>query len=302
MVTCPMVKSAGNNARCAGVSLVECLVASALALSLLTGIVMVAAELIATTQAMERRSDQVTRTGQLFTFLERMVATAGLPSQWPQPAVASLQLGATSADPCTPPSARDVSTTWGGIWIVDLAALDCIDPNESSQALYIERVETCGDVCPQQALLPAVCTKQQEALLSHSGWVVGEWGGGVADHECLEQFGWGSLSQILIYHRPRVETRDRSSDLVMRQAFPGKGDQWSTPEALIQGVVTWELGYAQLADVQALAEGARPPVVRVTVGAASGTTTALEELIQLRRTLIAPSLKRALLARNKAGS
>ena len=233
MVTCPMVKSAGKYARCAGVSLVECLVASALALSLLTGIVMVAAELIATTQAMERRSDQVTRTGQLFTFLERMVATAGLPSQWPQPAVASLQLGATSADPCTPPSARDVSTTWGGIWIVDLAALDCIDPDDSSQALYIERVETCGDVCPKQALLPAVCTKQKGALPSHSGWVLGEWGGDVGDRECLDQFGWGSLSQILIYHRRRVATRDRSSDLVMRQAFPGKGDQWSTPEALI---------------------------------------------------------------------
>ena len=213
-----MVKSAGKYARCGGVSLVECLVASALALSLLTGIVMVAAELIATTQVMERRSDQVTRAGQLFTFLERMGATAGLPSQWPQPAGASLQLGATSADPCTPPSVRDVSTTWGGIWIVDLAALDCVDPNDSSQALYIERVETCGDVCPQQALLPAVCTKQQEALPSHSGWVVGEWGGGVADRECLEQFGWGSLSQILIYHRRRVETRARScgaADLTM---------------------------------------------------------------------------------------
>ena len=137
---------------------------------------------------------------------------------------------------------------------------------------------------------------------SHSGWVVGEWGGDVGDRECLDQFGWGSLSQILIYHRRRVATRDRSSDLVMRQAFPGKGDQWSTPEALIQGVATWELGYAQFADVQALAEGARPAVVTVTVGAASGTTAALEELIQLRRTLIAPSLKRALLARNKAGS
>jgi hypothetical protein len=88
----------------------------------------------------------------------------------------------------------------------------------------------------------------------------------------------------------------------MRQAFPGKDDQWSTTEALIQGVVTWELGYAQLADVQPLDEGARPPVVTVTVGAASGTRAALEELIQLRRTLIAPSLQRALLARNKAGS
>ena len=302
MVICQMVRSAEKYARCGGVSLVECLVASALALSLLTGIAMIAAELIATTQSMERRSDQVTRAGQLFTFLERMVATAGLPSQWPQPAGASLQLGATSADPCTPPSARGISTTWGGIWIVDLAALDCIDSNDSSQALYIERIETCGDVCPQQALLPAVCTKQQEALPSHSGWVVGEWGGGAADRECLEQFGWGSLSQILIYHRPWVATRDRSSDLVMRQAFPGKDDQWSTTEALIQGVVTWELGYAQLADVQPLDEGARPPVVTVTVGAASGTRAALEELIQLRRTLIAPSLKKALLARNKAGS
>jgi hypothetical protein len=269
---------------------------------LLTGIAMIAAELIATTQAMERRSDQVTRAGQLFTFLERMVATAGLPSQWLQPAGASLQLGATSADPCTPPSVRGISTTWGGIWIVDLAALDCIDSNDSGQALYIERVETCGDVCPQQALLPAVCTKQQEALPSHSGWVVGDWGGGVADRACLEQFGWGSLSQILIYHRPRVATRDRSSDLVMRQAFPGKDDQWSKTEALIQGVVTWELGYAQLADVQALAERARPPVVTVTVGAANGTTAALEELIQLRKTLITPSIKRALLALNKAGS
>ena len=297
-----MVRGAEKYARCGGVSLVECLVACTLALSLLTGIAMIAAELIATTRAMERRSDQVTRAGQLLTFLEQMVATAGLPSQWPQPAGVSLQLGATSADPCTPPSARDVSTTWGGVWIVDLAALDCIDPNESSQALYIERVETCGDVCPQQALLPAVCTKQQEALLSHSGWVVGEWGGGVADRECLEQFGWGSLSQILIYHRPRVATRDRASDLVMRQAFPGKDDPWSTTEALIQGVVTWELAYAQLAAVQALAEGARPAVVTVTVGAASGTRAALEELIQLRRTLIAPSLQKALLARNKAGS
>ena len=90
--------------------------------------------------------------------------------------------------------------------------------------------------------------------------------------------------------------------MVMRQAFPGKDDQWSTTEALIQGVVTWELGYAQLADVQPLDEGARPPVVTVTVGAASGTRAALEELIQLRRTLIAPPLKKALLARNRAGS
>ena len=151
MVTCSMVKSAGKYARCAGVSLVECLVASALALSLLTGIVMVAAELIATTQAMERRSDQVTRAGQLFAFLEQMLASAELPSQWPQPAAASPPLGASNGDPCTPPSARGVSKAWGGIWIVDLGGLDCLHLNDSGQGLYIERVERCDDACPPKA-------------------------------------------------------------------------------------------------------------------------------------------------------
>ena len=87
-----MVEGARKYARCGGVSLVECLVASALALSLLAGITMIAAELIAETQATERRSDQVTRAEQLFAFLEQMVKTAGLPSRWPQPAGASLQV------------------------------------------------------------------------------------------------------------------------------------------------------------------------------------------------------------------
>ena len=297
-----MAKSAGRCARCGGMSLVECLVASALALSLLTGIAVIAAELISATQATERRSDQVMRTGQLLAFLEQMVTKAGMPSQWPQPAAASSPYGASSVDPCTPPSVRGVSTTWGGIWIVDLATLDCLQLNDGGQGLYIERVERCGDVCPHQALLPLVCTQRQGALSPHTGWFVGEWEGGRADRDCLEQFGWGSLSRTLIYHRPRVATRERRSDLAMRQAFLEKGDQWGTAEALIEGVTMWELGYVQLADVPALSEEPRAPVVTVAIGVARGETAAPEELIQLSRTLITPSLERALLARHKAGS
>jgi len=90
--------------------------------------------------------------------------------------------------------------------------------------------------------------------------------------------------------------------LAIRQAFPEKGDQWGRAQALIEGVTTWELRYAQFADVSALTEEARTPVVTVAVGAARGTTAAPEELIQLSRTLIAPPLERALLARHKAGS
>ena len=80
MATRQMAKSAGRCARCGGMSLVECLVASALALSLLTGIAVIAAELISATQATERRSDQVMRTGQLLAFLEQMVTKAAMPS------------------------------------------------------------------------------------------------------------------------------------------------------------------------------------------------------------------------------
>ena len=296
-----MAKSAGRCAGCSGMSLVECLVASALALSLLTGIAMIAAELITTMQATERRSDQVMRAGQLLVFLEKMTRTAGLPSQWPQPAAALSPHGTSSVDPCTPPSVRGVSPTWGGVWTVDLATLDCLQLTDGGQGLYIERVESCGDVCPQQALLPLVCAQRQGALSSHTGWFVGAWEDGLADRECLEQFGWGSLIRTLIYHRPREATRERRGDLAMRQAFPEKGDQWGTAEALIEGVTMWELGYAQLADVPALTEEVRVPVVTVAVGAARGTTAAPEELIQLSRTLITPSLERALLARHKAG-
>jgi len=297
-----MAKGASKYAWCDGMSLVECLVASALALSLLTGIAMIAVELITATQATERRSDQVMRAGQLLAFLEKMARTAGLPSQWPQPAAALSPHGVSSVDPCTPPSVRGVSTTWGGIWIVDLSTLDCIHLTDGGQGLYIERVERCGDVCPQQALLPLVCTKHQAALPPHTGWFVGEWEGGRADRECLEQFGWGSISRTLIYHRPRVATRERRGDLAMRQAFPEKGDQWGTAEALIEGVAMWELGYVQLADLPALTEGAHTPVVTVAIGPARGETAAPEELIQLSRTLITPSLERALPARHKAGS
>jgi len=80
MATHQMVRSAGRCAWCGGMSLVECLAASALTLSLLTGIAVIAAELITTTQATERRSDQVTRAGQLFAFLEQMVTKAAMPS------------------------------------------------------------------------------------------------------------------------------------------------------------------------------------------------------------------------------
>ena len=128
-----MAESAGRCAGCSGMSLVECLVASALALSLLTGIAAIAAELITMAQATERRSDQVMRAGQLLAFLEKMVTTAGLPSQWPQPVVASSPHGASSVDPCTPPSVRGVSTTWGGIWIVDLATLGCLHLNDGGR-------------------------------------------------------------------------------------------------------------------------------------------------------------------------
>ena len=296
-----MIKSVGKTARCRGVSLVECMVASALALSLSTSVAMIAAELITAAQATERRSDQVTRAGQLFAFLEQMLASAELPSQWPQPAAASPPLGASNGDPCTPPSARGVSKAWGGIWIVDLGGLDCLHLNDSGQGLYIERAERCDDACPPQVLLPVVCIKHQGALSSHIGWVVGEWQRGVADRECLDQFGWGSLIRTLIYHRPQVATREGSSDLAMRQAFLGKGERWGMAEALIEGIATWELGYAQLADAPALPEGARLPVVTVAVGAAQRTTGAPEKLIQLSSTMIAPSLRRALLARNKSG-
>ena len=189
-----------------------------------------------------------------------------------------------------------------GIWIVDLAALDCIDSSDSGQGLYIERIEACDDVCPRQALLPVACTNHHEVLPSRVGWMFREWNGGVVDGDCFDRFGWGSLSRVLIYHRPRVPTRDRSSDLVLRQALPGKGDQWSTAEALIEGVTMWELGSAQLADVPALPEGARAPIVTVALDSARGTTAEPEDLIQLRRTLITPSLLRTLLARNKAES
>lgn len=147
-----------------------------------------------------------------------------------------------------------------------------------------------------------MCTKHQGALSSHTGWFIGEWEGVAADRDCLEQFGWGSLTRTLIYHRLRVATRERRSDLAMRQALPEKGNQWGAAEALIEGVTMWELDYAQLADSPALNEEIRAPVVTVAIGAARGETAAPEKLIQLRRTLIAPSLERAFLARNKAGS
>ena len=128
--------------RLIGFSLVECLVANALTLLLLTALLGSSLEVIATVNLAAARTDQVIHLRQLNRYLDGALARAGMPTAW---RAAVQGDGATlamrhPADPCLAPDLMEPKPVWGGWSVVQLAEHPCLSVGAAEQGLYIEMV------------------------------------------------------------------------------------------------------------------------------------------------------------------
>ena len=107
-----------------GISLVECLVANALTLTLLVFLMAAGAQVMQSVNVAAARADQQLRLHQLGGFLDSALRYAGLPPGWKgdarlpaEDALAAIAL----SDPCTGPESAGYRHEWGGVALIDTA-------------------------------------------------------------------------------------------------------------------------------------------------------------------------------------
>ena len=233
--------------RVIGFSLVECLVANALTLLLLTALLGSSLEVIATVSLAAARTDQIIQLRQLNRYLDGALARAGMPTAWRaevQGDGAMLPMRHT-ADPCLAPDLMEPKPIWGGWSVVKLAEHPCISAGAAEQGLYIEMVSECPEHCAEGAgyvIYPDGC-------LAGSGpfdpalvrWRA-DWQRTAAMPEhCPEGTPWARLERQMITHRKTLSDSTRPPELRLQTLTAEGGHRWTAAEVLIESVRDWRI-------------------------------------------------------------
>ena len=123
----------------AGFSLVECLIANALVLGMLSALAVTSASAISAVQRVAARSDQTLQLGQIHRFLDAAMTHAGMLLAWVAGDTESKVETAwpVPADPCQPPDAAGPLHSWGGLTIIELSEAPCLPGSATGKALYL---------------------------------------------------------------------------------------------------------------------------------------------------------------------
>ena len=229
-----------------GFSIVACLIANTLALSMLSALFAASAELVATTYFSGERMDQGIRLRQVNRYLDSVLAMAQMPREWRQPKAASSappQWRVPSA-PCSLPESLGGVGEWGGVSVIRLADAPCLPGKAQGSGLYIETIYPCPDACEPgagYALAPddcAVSTTDDGAMPVR--WRA-QWQQSLTSLEgCPPGTPWARLERIVLSHRSSGPAG--SSNQFREQRLAGEtGTRWTPGEVLVSDVVAWRL-------------------------------------------------------------
>ena len=229
-----------------GFSMVACLIANTLALSMLSTLFAASVELVATIHTAGERMDQGIRLRQVNRYLDSVLAMAQMPREWRQPKAASSvppQWRVPSA-PCSLPESLGGVGEWGGVSVIRLDEAPCLPGKAQGSGLYIETIYPCPDACEPgagYALAPddcAVSTTDDDAMPVR--WRA-QWQQRLTFLEgCPPGTPWARLERIVLSHRSSGPAG--SSNQLREQRLAGEnGTRWTPGEVLVSDVVAWHL-------------------------------------------------------------
>jgi hypothetical protein len=246
--------------------LIECLVVNALALTLLSILLVTSAEAISAARKAGDRSEQAIRARQVFDFLDSLVKTAKLPETWTagdvskEPEAVQYSL----MDPCEAIETGVPQAYWGGVAIVEVATTPCLSSADIGVGLYFERVLPCPEQCGEGAGYQIVSTqchlRPGQASEGHQ-WQVSWQQTMERPHQCLEGAAWGRVERIVLSHRNAEESIERVGVLRLQQIAQSLGTtyRWSQPETMVLGIDAW-----QLSDLNRVSDQMRGREMRLT--------------------------------------
>ena len=230
-----------------GFSLVECLIANALILVMISALISASLDVVVTTQLSAERSDQSLRLRQLRHYLDATVATARMPPEWSghQSTVKVATPWQTPATPCESPSAVPVREHWGGVDLIDLDEAPCVPGNSTGQGLYVERVLPCPRRCepgPGYRVVPAQCHAERlDEAASGSLWRV-NWQHHLSPPEhCPEGTAWGRIERLIIGYRAASDSGSAAPELRIQSLTQGPEYGWGSAETLVAGITDWQV-------------------------------------------------------------
>ena len=233
--------------RLIGFSLVECLVANALTLLLLTALMGASLEVVATARLAAARTDQVIQLRQLNRYLDGVLARARMPTAWHAAGQGNGAMLATryTADPCLAPDLVAPKAVWGGWSVVRLVEHPCISAGAAEQGLYIEMVSECPEHCAAGAgyvIYPDGCLTDSGAFDPALVRWRARWQRTTAMLEhCPEGKHWARLERQMITYRKTLGDSARPPELRL-QTLTAEGEHsWSVAEVLIENVRDWRI-------------------------------------------------------------
>ena len=229
-----------------GFSIVACLIANTLALSMLSALFAVSAELVATTHVAGERMDQGIRLRQVNRYLDSVLAMAQMPREWRQPKAASSappQWRVPSA-PCSLPESLGGVGEWGGVSVIPLDEAPCLPGKAQGSGLYIETIYPCPDACEPgagYALAPDDCTVSTADNAAMPVRWRAQWQQRLTSLEgCPPGTPWARLERIVLSHRSSGPAG--SSNQLREQRLAGEtGTRWTPGEVLVSDIIAWRL-------------------------------------------------------------
>ena len=234
--------------RLLGFSLIECLVVNALALGLLSILLVTSADMISAAQKAGDRSEQAIRARQVFDFLDSLTKTAQLPDAWTAGDISSEReaIQYSLMNPCEGFETVVPQPLWGGLAIVDLATLSCLRSVEPGLGLYFERVLPCPEHCRNGAgyqIVSTHCHLADGQVREGHQWQVSWQKTMERPHRCQEGAVWGRVERIVLSHRSAEASIEGVAVLRLQQLAQGLDAtyRWSQPETIVLGVDAWQL-------------------------------------------------------------
>ena len=262
--------------RPSGFSLIECLVVNALALVLLSILLVSSADMISAAQKAGDRSEQAVRARQVFDFLDSLVKTAQLPATWTANGITSEgeAVQYSLMDPCKEFGTVVTQPHWGGFGIVELAKLSCLPGADTGVGLYVERVLPCPEECGEGAgyqIVSTRCHLRHGQTIEEFQWQVSWEKNMERPHRCLDGAAWGRVERIVLSHRSAEDSIEGVAVLRLQQIAQGLEAtyRWSQPETMVLGIDAWQLSdlnrFSDLTGKEARLTSGRAHAVRVKV-------------------------------------
>ena len=230
-----------------GFSLVECLIANALILVMISALIRASLDVVVTTQLSAERADQSLRLRQLRHYLDAMVATARMPPEWSshQSSTTVVAPWQTPAAPCESPSAVPAREKWGGVDLINLDEAPCVPGTSIEQGLYVERVLPCPMHCepgPGYRVVPAQChAGQLDENTSAALWRV-DWQPNLSPPEsCPGDTAWGRVERLIISYRAASDSGGAAPELRIHSLTQGPEYGWGSAETLVAGITDWQV-------------------------------------------------------------